>query len=118
MSIALLRRVPESTGLVRIKEVLETVDWAMTPAGDEDMFPTGYDLDDDEVEDGRRGFELEANEMQQEMLSMKTAINNAKDDEEGDEEEALQVEQLSQLMIRMQTVRGKDIPSLRRTYLN
>lgn len=95
----------------RIKEVLETHDWAAAGSDDE----AGLD---DELEekllglDGD-GFDLEVNELQREMVGLRFAIERGGDDvdsecedgnEEGNGED--KVEAMETLMLRMQAIKG------------
>lgn len=99
----------------RIKEVLETHDWAVADSDDE------AGLDDDLEEkllgiDGD-GFDLEVNELQREMVGLRFAIERGGNDvdsecendhqDEGDGED--KVEAMETLMLRMQAIKG--IPS-------
>jgi len=95
-------------GIARIKEALEANDWS-TGEGD------GFQSDDlglggGEEEDGTEGFGAEAAEMEREMFGMRNAIygEGQYQSGEGDEQdEELKVEQLGNLMLKMQVVKGK-----------
>lgn len=105
----------EYQGMRRIREILETHDWA---AQDEDADPGGFDEDGLEehllgLDSGENGFDLEVNELEREMLGLRMAIEHGGDgvddqDEYDDEQDddALQVESLEALMMRMQAIRG------------
>jgi len=98
----------EPVGIARIKEALEANDWS-TGEGD------GFQSDDlglggGEEEDGTEGFGAEAAEMEREMFGMRNAIygEGQYQSGEGDEQdEELKVEQLGNLMLKMQVVKGK-----------
>ena len=82
----------ESVGVARIKEALEANDWA--GGGDADL----EDSDDDAF---KNTFAAEEAEMSIELFSMKGAIHGEEEDDE-----ALQVEGLEQMMQRMQAIKG------------
>lgn len=79
--------------MARIREVFEANDWT---SSSNDEFGQGLleGLDD--------GFDLEANELEREMLGLRMAIEN-----EDDGEDDLNVEELETLMQRVQAIRGK-----------
>ena len=103
----------EFHGIRRIREVLETHDWADSP---------NADLDDDlekelmDLDKGESGFSLEVDELQREMVGLRFAIEHgggsaSEDDEHDNSErhganEEEQVESLEALMLRMKSMRG------------
>ncbi|EAW25092.1 adaptin-binding domain-containing protein [Aspergillus fischeri NRRL 181] len=102
----------EYQGMRRIREILETHDWA---APSEDADPGGFS--DDSLEEhllgldrGENGFDLEVNELEREMLGLRMAIEHGGDvgedlDEDEEEDDGLKVESLEALMMRMQAIR-------------
>ncbi|PWY87708.1 hypothetical protein BO70DRAFT_351176 [Aspergillus heteromorphus CBS 117.55] len=111
----------ELQGMRRIKEVLETHDWAVTEGEDMGMgmgMGTGL-LDDDDLErellgldEGEHGFDLEVNELEREMVGLRMAIERGggdgfgfDDDEEVDDEE-LRVDAVEALLLRMRAIKG------------
>jgi hypothetical protein len=97
----------EYRGMRRIREILETHDWASLSSGDAD----GAD-DDDELERhllglGEDGFDLEVNELEREMVGLRFAMENGDDDLggfAGDDE--MKVESMEALMMRMKAIKG------------
>ena len=89
----------EPVGVARIKEALEANDWA--GGGDAGL----EDGDDDAF---KNTFAAEEAEMSIELFSMKGAIHGEEEDDE-----ALQVEELEQMMQRMQTIKGMPSPPKR-----
>ncbi|GKZ19231.1 hypothetical protein AbraIFM66951_008065 [Aspergillus brasiliensis] len=109
-------RYGELQGMRRIKEVLETHDWATT----EDNAETGLLSDgvDDDLErellgldDADNGFDLEVNELQREMVGLRMAIERGGgdgfDDDDEEEDEELRVDAVEALLLRMRAI--KDI---------
>lgn len=98
-------------GIARLKEALETNDWA---GADDDLNQEFEGLDDDE-EDDEIGFGREAAQLQMEMFGMKRAIYGSNEENEGEDagrngdDEETSVEELETLMMRMQALRGKFI---------
>ncbi|RDW81056.1 adaptin-binding domain-containing protein [Aspergillus mulundensis] len=102
----------ELQGMRRVKEVLETHEWAGNE--DEDL-ETGLPDDDDDLERGllgldeeASGFNNEVDELQREMVGLRFAIErggdgNIDDDNEGDEE--LQVDAVEALLTRMRAIK-------------
>ncbi|GFF23483.1 hypothetical protein IFM58399_00308 [Aspergillus lentulus] len=102
----------EYQGMRRIREILETHDWA---APSEDADPGGFS--DDGLEEhllgldrGENGFDLEVNELEREMLGLRMAIEHGGDDgddhdEDEEDDDGLKVESLEALMMRMQAIR-------------
>lgn len=105
--------VAEYQGMRRIREILETNDWA---APSEDAAPGGISGDGLEehllgLDCGENGFDLEVNELEREMLGLRMAIEHGGDggedqDEDEDNDDGLKVESLEALMMRMQAIRG------------
>ncbi|KAL5001992.1 alpha and gamma adaptin binding protein p34-domain-containing protein [Aspergillus recurvatus] len=102
----------ELQGMCRIKEVLETHEWA----GDEEEEPdTGLPDDDDDLErellgldEEASGFNNEVDELQREMVGLRFAIGrggdrNVDEDDEGDEE--LRVDAVEALLTRMRAIK-------------
>ena len=99
----------EPTGLERIKEALQTNDWHGNDEG-EDVDLEGLDESDDEAE-GSIGFDIDKEEMAEEMAGMKQAIYGGtlsleKGDENEDDQDQ-EVEKMQEMMLKMQAVRGK-----------
>jgi alpha/gamma adaptin binding protein p34 len=95
----------EFEGMGRIKEALETHEWADT--GDAE-----YLLDSDGEEDG---FNLEVNELEREMLGLRMAIEKGGGDADDCDTDAdnddlenaeLQVEEMETLMMRVRAIKG------------
>lgn len=96
----------------RIKEVLETHEWA----GDDGEEPDA-DLADDDLErellglDEEAGFKKEVNELEREMVGLRFAIERGGDggdefgEDEGDEE--LRVDTVEALLNRMRSIKGE-----------
>jgi hypothetical protein len=90
----------ELQGMARIREVLETHDWA-APESDEP---------DDDLEeqllglDEGAGFNLEVNQLEREMLGLRMAVERGGEDEEKDDED--RVEAMDELMLRVQGIKG------------
>ncbi|OCK77998.1 hypothetical protein K432DRAFT_332874 [Lepidopterella palustris CBS 459.81] len=87
----------EPVGIERIKEALEANDWAVS----EDV---GFEDDED---DFRNTFAAEEAEINMELFGMKSAIHGGEDGGE-----AVQVEELEQIMQRMQAIKvmGEEMP--------
>ncbi|KAA8648802.1 hypothetical protein EYZ11_012765 [Aspergillus tanneri] len=101
----------EYQGIRRIREVLETHDWA--PPASEDVGSENDEVDDD-IErmllktDEENGFDLEVNELEREMVGLRFAfgrgVHEAEDsEEEGDQE--LRVDAVEALLSRMAAIR-------------
>lgn len=97
----------------RIKEVLETHEWASTGDDGADLDGLEDDLESELLGSGgaahTRGFTHEVNELEREMFGLRMAIENGGDDgeedfEDGDED--IKVESMEGLMMRMQALRG------------
>ncbi len=103
----------EKTGLPRVLEVLEAIDWTVAPNHDLDDDDHGLDQDDltAEVEDAipdiaGRGMSSRSgldSELQREMMELKMSMLSA-DDEDDDDEEA-QVNHLPALLERVVAIR-------------
>lgn len=112
----------------RIREVLETHDWAIDGGHtrqDDDLVERLLGLDedhgdaerdyDDEGEEEDDGFKLEVNQLEREMLGLRMAIERGGgdgldgfDDDENNahRNDEVQVESLEALMMRMKAIRG------------
>jgi hypothetical protein len=99
----------ELQGMRRIKEVLETHEWAGSEEADAGLPDDNDDLERELLglsEGG--GFNLEVNELEREMVGLKFAIGRGGDgheDDEGDEE--LRVDAVEALLMRMRAIKGK-----------
>lgn len=101
----------EFEGMLRIKEVLETHQWA-SPSNEDDV--NDPLLDDDILNDleGEDGFRIEANELEREMMGLRLAIQNGggdpptSSDDKNHQDSELEVEELEALMTRMRAIRG------------
>ncbi|KAL4909097.1 hypothetical protein BDW74DRAFT_145981 [Aspergillus multicolor] len=109
----------ELQGMRRVKEVLETHEWA----GDDDENPETCLPDDDddlerellELDEEANGFNNEVDELQREMVGLRFAIErggdgNIDDDDEGDEE--LCVDAVEALLTRMRAIKGGSLLDL------
>lgn len=114
--ITLLTMSTEYQGMRRIREVLETHEWADSS----DAHDTGDILDDDleaellGLDTGDSGFNLEVNELEREMLGLRMVIGRGHgedDSNDHDHDDETQVESLEALMLRMQAIRGIYLPS-------
>ena len=107
----------------RIRQILETHDWSEDT--DNDANADGNGLEDDDLEehllglDSSRGFNLEVNELEREMVGLRMAIERGGDgsdfedetvDDDGDGDDDIKVESMEALMLRMQAIKG--MPSL------
>ncbi|EDN03445.1 adaptin binding protein domain, membrane trafficking protein [Histoplasma capsulatum] len=96
----------EFQGMARVKEVLQTNEWASIRQGD---LSTDFLLDSDED----FGFDNEASELEREMLGLKLAIEKGADEtgagepdlKSHDEEDELHVEKIDGLMLRMKAIK-------------
>ena len=89
----------------RVREILETHDWASAPSGESD----GADDVEDELERHllEDGFDLEVNELEREMVGLRFAMENGDDDLSGiDGDDEMKVESMEALMLRMKAIRG------------
>lgn len=107
----------------RIREVLETHDWAPASLSDDEGKDEADEADEaDEIEkmllgaEDDTGFGLEVNELEREMVGLRLAIERGggsgreeESQDEGDEE--LRVDAVEALMLRMAAIRGM-FPSL------
>ncbi|KAE8324978.1 alpha and gamma adaptin binding protein p34-domain-containing protein [Aspergillus sergii] len=97
-------RFGEYQGMRRVREILETHDWASTPSGKSD----GVDDVEDELERHllEDGFDLEVNELEREMVGLRFAIENGDDDLGGiDGDDEMKVESMEALMLRMKAIK-------------
>ncbi|KNG82461.1 hypothetical protein ANOM_010305, partial [Aspergillus nomiae NRRL 13137] len=97
-------RFGEYQGMRRVREILETHDWASTPVGESD----GVDGVEDELERHllEDGFDLEVNELEREMVGLRFAIENGGDDVGGiDGDDEMKVESMEALMLRMKAIK-------------
>jgi hypothetical protein len=98
----------------RIKEVLETHEWAGDEEGELDtsLPEDGDDLERELLgldEEAPSGFKNEVDELQREMVGLRFAIGrggdgNVDEDDEGDEE--LRVDAVEALLTRMRAIKG------------
>ncbi|GMF70581.1 unnamed protein product [Aspergillus oryzae] len=94
----------------RVREILETHDWASTPSGESG----GVDDVEDELEGHllEDGFDLEVNELEREMVGLRFAIENGGDDLGGiDGDDEIKVESMEALMLRMKAIKAKRKPT-------
>ena len=112
----------EYQGMQRIRQILETHDWSEDTDTDNDANAEGTGLEDDDLEehllglDSSRGFNLEVNELEREMVGLRFAIERGGDgsdfgdmedgDEDGDGDDDIKVESMEALMLRMQAIKG------------
>lgn len=100
----------------RIRQIIETHDWASDDqSGDADA-DLGFDDDLEEqllgFDKSSSGFNLEVNELEREMFGLRMAIERGGDDEdefgdfEGDDDGDIKVESMEALMLRMQAIKG------------
>ncbi|OGM43069.1 hypothetical protein ABOM_009217 [Aspergillus bombycis] len=97
-------RFGEYQGMRRVREILETHDWASTPAGESD----GVGDVEDELERHllEDGFDLEVNELEREMVGLRFAMENGDDDLGGiDGDDEMKVESMEALMLRMKAIK-------------
>ncbi|RAQ63917.1 hypothetical protein COH20_000728 [Aspergillus flavus] len=97
-------RFGEYQGMRRVREILETHDWASTPSGESG----GVDDVEDELEGHllEDGFDLEVNELEREMVGLRFAIENGGDDLGGiDGDDEIKVESMEALMLRMKAIK-------------
>lgn len=103
----------------RIREVLETHEWAASSSSSNSK--EGHDDDDSfglnsDGEEGEDGFALEVNELEREMMGLRMAIEKGGgdgfddlddfDDDDDDDDKEMKVEGLESLMMRMQAIKG------------
>ncbi|KAF7618825.1 alpha and gamma adaptin binding protein p34-domain-containing protein [Aspergillus flavus] len=97
-------RFGEYQGMRRVREILETHDWASTPSEESG----GVDDVEDELEGHllEDGFDLEVNELEREMVGLRFAIENGGDDLGGiDGDDEIKVESMEALMLRMKAIK-------------
>ncbi|OJD11991.1 hypothetical protein AJ78_07349 [Emergomyces pasteurianus Ep9510] len=106
----------ELQGMSRIREVLQTNEWASTGQGE---LSTDILLDSE----GENGFDKEASELEREMIGLRLAIEKEGDqtgasepDIKSDDENELEVEKLNGLMLRMQAIKdmAAELPEVER----
>lgn len=99
-------RLAEPVGIPRIREALESNDWA----GDEEVDLSDLDPSEHGDDDEPFGtFAFEEAEMGTELLGLKNAVNNLEDTEASlpeTDEGARQVEELEFMMRKMQSIKG------------
>lgn len=92
-------------GVARIREALEANDWAGGEGDDcdSDSLRFGSDEEDEGV-----GSKSEAAEIKEEMSGMRKAIYGEQDQtqEDDDQDEAVKVEELESLMLKVQVIKG------------
>lgn len=100
----------ERVGGERLKEALESNDWASDElGGGEELEDFLLREDGEGSETGSLGFGIDPKEMEEEMRGMKRAIYGGGDDDDQEEEEGKddeEVEKLQAMMLKMQAVRG------------
>lgn len=104
--------VAEPMGIERLKQALETNDWA---GNDDDLDPTSaleeLGLGEDDDDEGSLGFGIDPSEMEEEMKGMKQAIYGGgmdlEDNENAEDDDDDEVEKLQAMMLKMQAVRGE-----------
>ncbi|TVY20178.1 Increased recombination centers protein 6 [Lachnellula arida] len=110
----------EPMGLERLKEALETNDWEGADELDPVIDLGDLDAGDDE-DAGSIGFGIDPTEMADEMAGMKRAIYGSSlgEDFGGDEdaEDDNEVEKMQAMMLKLQAVRGADLPEAERKSL-
>lgn len=92
----------------RVREILEANEW--TSPEDDDAYEEGHQSLLGETNDGEDGFDLEANELEKEMLGLRVAVENRGDDDDEDGasgDDDLNDDQLETLMTRVQAIRGE-----------
>ncbi|KAL2870846.1 adaptin-binding domain-containing protein [Aspergillus lucknowensis] len=97
----------ELQGMRRVKEVLETHEWA----GD-DGEDIGLLDDDDDLErellgsnEGGGGLDTEVNELEREMVGLKLAIGRPGDDDDDEGDEEIRVDAVEALLLRMRAIK-------------
>ncbi|CAD6505958.1 BgTH12-06890 [Blumeria graminis f. sp. triticale] len=113
-----LNQYMESTGVKRIKEALESNDWE-----GRDHLESALqfeDLDEDEENEGL-GLRVEADQMKIEMLGLNEAIHvvegNLNENDNTITNHDDEVEKLQAMLLKMQSVRGADLPLIQRKQL-
>jgi hypothetical protein len=96
----------EAVGIERVKEALETTDWA----GDDDLDELdalGEEFGDDDDLQFSDSFAAEEAEMGLELLGLKTAIAGGDETQElTEQDEQDQVEELGRMMAKLQAIKG------------
>ncbi len=92
-------------GIARVQEALEANDWAGGEGNDYDSDPLGFGSDE---EDEGVVPKAEAAEIKDEMSGMRKAIYGGQNQslEDDDEDEAVKVEELEGLMLKVQVIKG------------
>ena len=100
----------------RIRQIIETHDWASDDQSADADADLGFDDDLEEqllsFEKSSSGFNLEVNELEREMFGLRMAIERGGDDGEefgdfeGDDDGDIKVESMEALMLRMQAIKG------------
>ncbi|PWY70538.1 hypothetical protein BO83DRAFT_399697 [Aspergillus eucalypticola CBS 122712] len=109
-------RYGELQGMRRIKEVLETHEWAATEDAETGLLNDGIDDDLERellgLDDADNGFDLEVDELQREMVGLRMAIERGGgdgfDDDDDEEDEELRVDAVEALLLRMRAIKGSD----------
>ncbi|CCU81715.1 hypothetical protein BGHDH14_bgh06707 [Blumeria hordei DH14] len=109
-----LNQYMESTGVKRIKEALESNDWE-----GRDQLESALQFEDlDENEENEDlGFRVEADQMKNEMLGLKEAIYTVDENVITNTNHDDEVEKLQAMLLKMQSVRGADLPLIQRKQL-
>lgn len=100
----------------RIRQIIETHDWASDDTSADAVADLGFDDDLEEqllgFDKSSSGFNLEVNELEREMFGLRMAIERGGDDGdefgdfEGDDDGDIKVESMEALMLRMQAIKG------------
>lgn len=97
----------------RIRQIIETYDWASEDKSPDADVELGFDDDLEEqllgLDKSGSGFNLEVNELEREMLGLRMAIERGGDGEDelgDDDDDEIKVESMEALMLRMQAIKG------------
>lgn len=100
----------------RIRQIIETHDWASDDQSTDVDADLGFDDHLEEqllgLDKSSSGFNLEVNELEREMFGLRMAIERGGDDGEdefgdfGDDDGDIKVESMEALMLRMQAIKG------------
>ncbi|BCR83345.1 adaptin-binding domain-containing protein [Aspergillus chevalieri] len=116
----------EYQGMRRIRQIIETHDWASDDQSTDVDADLGFDDHLEEqllgLDKSSSGFNLEVNELEREMFGLRMAIERGGDDGEdefgdfGDDDGDLKVESMEALMLRMQAIKdmSADLPESER----